>query len=692
MNRISKNTGCLLACLLILVPCRLAGQDSIPAVAKDNIYARSRVADETTIKLRWAPSNTKAWVDGKKYGYTVERYTMMIDKVWQDSPVKLVVDRKFTPLPLVEWEQAIHESDYAAVIAQAFYGEEFSLTSVSGDIGSIINQANELEQRFATSVFMAEYDYKAAEMAGWAWTDTLAKPNEKYLYRIYLNRPGNEEGDTAVVYTGFDEMRPLPAPIGLTAVFGDKSVMLSWNYALLASTYHSYHVERMAEGETVFHRITEIPVSTLTEGMAEIMYIDSLPDNERNYLYRIHGLTGFDETGPPSDTIRGKGKEPASCIPYIINGAFTGKDTVAVYWEFDCPRIELVEKLQLWRSQYPEKDFDLVMDNIPVEAREESFILRDELNYIKLIAINKDSTQRESFPFLLRQTDSIPPAVPTGLKVTIDTLCVAHLEWDANQEPDLRGYRILRGFTETEEKSSILSDFLPVNEYADTLSLDLANARVYYALTAADIRYNESQRSQSVSAAKPNRITPDEPVFTGYEMEGGKVKLSWLTSPGQADVKYILMRRASGQEGEGDVIFTGDHTRNAYTDEPEESGSYAYWVVATGAGGKQSKSPQALVLYISVEEDLNAVSGFRSYADRKRNYIELSWRKHERAQKYRIYKAEEGSPMSLWKETEAATNRIADEHVSPDTQYSYTILFVSPQGRVSKSKTIVVHY
>ena len=89
MNRTSKYTGCLLACLLVLAPCRLVGQDSIPAVVKDNIYARSRVVDETTIKLRWAPSNTKAWIDGKKYGYTIERYTMQPLFLWPNMIINL---------------------------------------------------------------------------------------------------------------------------------------------------------------------------------------------------------------------------------------------------------------------------------------------------------------------------------------------------------------------------------------------------------------------------------------------------------------------------------------------------------------------------------------------------------------------------------------------------------------------------
>jgi hypothetical protein len=63
--------------------------------------------------------------------------------------------------------------------------------------------------------------------------------------------------------------------------------------------------------------------------------------------------------------------------------------------------------------------------------------------------------------------------------------------------------------------------------------------------------------------------------------------------------------------------------------------------VAEAANGKQSKSPQPLTPDISVEETLNRVAGFSSYTDRKHKYIELSWRRHEKAKKYRIYKAQE---------------------------------------------------
>jgi fibronectin type 3 domain-containing protein len=139
-------------------------------------------------------------------------------------------------------------------------------------------------------------------------------------------------------------------------------------------------------------------------------------------------------------------------------------------------------------------------------------------------------------------------------------------------------------------------------------------------------------------------------------------------------------------------MFFLDNTIKQYTDELPESGLYQYYVIAHDSNGKDSHSPQTLSVNITASNDLEQITRFDSYVNRNNNYIELSWKKQENAESYRLYKAEEAGKPILWKELDASQNRITDENVSPDTKYSYTILFLSPEGRMSQSKTITVNY
>lgn len=678
--------------LLVSTSVLVVAQEEVDYPATENIKGKGRVINESIIKLRWAPTSPKSWLQGRNYGYSVERYTVMINNKWQESPSKVVLNPNVKAVPLVGWEELATKSDYAAVIAQAFYGDDFELNATTNDIGSIINRSSELEQRFATSVFMAEYDYKAAELAGWALTDNTTKKDEKYLYRIILNRPVKQVGDTAAIFIGFADKEELLPPMELRAKWGDKSVMLTWNYQLRAGEYHSYHVEkRSPETNGKFKRITNLPVTVLNADMQDAFYIDSLQNNNIEYSYRIIGLTSFDEESPVSNIVSGRGEKIPSCIPQIYAGEFLSENKAQISWEFKCDEIDLIDRLKLMKSAKIDGEYEPLIENIDRQKNSLQFDIEEPIAYLKLLAINKNTTQTESHPFLLQKIDSIPPAIPIGLEVVIDSIGIAYLEWQVNNEPDLRGYRILRSFADGNEKSVLTPQFIVENHYNDTLSLNLKNEKVYYSLTALDMHYNESQPCPEVVAVKPNNSTPFIPRFLHHETVDGRVRLKWLTDSLSQDLSYTLTRVAQ-DSAYTKILYTGDFQINTYTDEPEISGNYKYVITVTNKLSQKTSSSVPVSIFIEVAVKGNKVSGFNAYIDEKDGYIELSWKKHPKALLYRIYKAEDNKPTTLWTEVDTETNRIVDEHISPNTKYTYTILFTTSTEGLSKASSVSVDY
>lgn len=687
-----KIKNILILCLLVFLSLPITGQTDLQEdVVTENIKGKGRVVDRSAIKLRWAPASPKAWLQGRNYGYLVERHTVMINNKWQDNPKKTVLNPNIKVTPLAGWKEHALKSDYAAVIAQAFYGEDFELNTTANDIGSIINRSSELEQRFTTSVFMAEYDYQAAELAGWAYTDNTTKENEKYLYRIILNRPQKQPGDTAAVFIGFSDKEDLLPPMELRAKWGDKSVMLTWNYELRSREYHSYHVERRSGGmDGKFERITELPFTILNADMREAFYIDSLQNNETQYSYRIIGLTSFGEESPASNVVSGQGEKQPSCIPQIYAGEFISETQAEIFWDFECDESESIDRLQLIRSHKIDGEYSSFVENIDKQIKTLKFEIEEPATYLKLQAIYKNNTRTESYPFRLQQIDSIPPAIPAGLEIVIDSLGVAHLSWQANTETDFQGYRILRSFAGGNEKSVITPQFVKNNFYTDTLSLNLKNEKVYYSLTALDIRYNESAPCPEVAAMKPNTGSLFNPRFTSHKVEGGEVIIQWLTDPLATGLIYMLERQAEDSVYPA-VLYTGDYTISSFSDRPETTGNYEYRILVKDTVTEKITASVPLALFVSVNEE-KKVSRFSAYVNEKDNYIELSWKKHPKAVLYRIYKQEGNNPMALWREIGSETNRMVDQRISVDTKYTYTILFTTQADGLSKASSVYIDY
>ena len=658
-------------------------------------------SSSNSIKLRWAANQPLAWKKGNEYGYLIERYT--ISKNGEAVlPVEstMITSYPLKPKPLAEWETIATSDDNAAVIAQAIYGEEFDVNA-GGGMGQIMAINDQLEQRFTFALMAAEQNYDASIMAGWAYIDQDVRPGEKYLYKVKLALP--EDGGYAVaegsVYASPDFAEELPKPLGFTSIFADGNVMLNWNFNLLQKTYSSYLLERSTDG-TSFQKVNGQPIfnaeDTKEGQQVSLFYNDSISNN-KTYSYRIKGLTPFGEVGPPSNVESGMGKEVLDYTPHISRKRLPTDTKVELEWEFAQEGNAVISGFELRKASKAEGPYKTVVDNIAPTARKASYTGLGRINYFSVVAIGKNGTEKPSFPAIVQPVDSIPPKPPVELIGSIDTTGIVQLNWKANQELDLSGYRIFRANNPEAEFSQLTLSPARENTYTDTVQIRNLNTNLYYKIMAVDQRYNESELSEMLTIEKPDLIPPSSPVVKDYTSTEEGITINWVPSSSEDVIGHAVYRKTlSSEEERWEELTTVliEENKTSYTDAaviPNQS--YAYTIVAQDNSGWESSPSDQLVVKAPKKLFGNSIIRFNGIADRELRLIRLSWKAEStNASEFLIYRAIEGNPLTLYKTVSAENNSFVDDNLVINKNYKYGLRMVEKDGSQSLLKEINVTY
>jgi fibronectin type 3 domain-containing protein len=663
------------------------------------INVRSRI-QKNAVLLRWAASSPVAWKHTNRYGFNIERYTIVRDdSILSESKKKILNQIPVKARPLHEWETPVQNSDYAAVIAQALYGEDFELSGGDAQgIARIINLSQELEQRFAMSLYAADQDFEAACMAGWGWRDNTVKQGERYLYRIVPVMPDNSSLniEQGAGFVAMDEYEELPKPIGLTAVFGDKSVMLAWNYNMLGNIYNSYLIEKSADGRS-FKKVGGIPVTNLNNRDERIYFVDSLIDNTAKCYYRICGITPFGEIGPPSDSITGKGVRLLSYSPNISKVKMNSRGEMEIEWEFDEHGNDLVKSFELSRSDFPDKHYTTVLRNIEPAKRSLLFKELNPTNYFVITAIPYEGEPRKSFPVLVQPADSVPPAIPSNLQGKIDSAGTVTIWWNKNIEADLLGYKVYRSFLKGDELVPLFDIALKDTIYKDTVDINSLNRKVYYTLSSVDLRYNQSDFAPLLELEKPDIIPPASPMISGYKVREDGIEIQWINSSDANVTQHRVWRHEKGTEYMSETLLKSIDNMSVtnYVDTSATTGvQYVYTVTALKNNWLESLPSNELTAFTGFSKQQNMeLDYFNAIVDRQNKMLKLEWNdKLPDVQYYELYKSENGENMSLWKELQSDQHEIIDSNISINTTYRYLIRAILKDGKNTKSKSVNIKY
>jgi len=654
-----------------------------------------------SIKLRWSLSDPYAWKLANNYGYFIDRYTVLKNGELSPSPTKTKLSTiPIKPKPLKEWEAICQTDDNAAIIAQGIYGEDFEISGSSNKFSNIINQSNSLTQRFTFSLMAAERSFNAACMAGLGWNDSTVKRGEKYLYKIYPNIPRNKAVcDTALVYIGSDEVTPLPKPIDVYAAYGDNSVLLSWDTKLLKSYYTTYIIERSEDG-LLFKSLSQLPFSTLNDESGKdagrAFYTDTIK-NGRTFSYRIKGISPFGQYGPPSEVVQGMGKTVMTFVPNINHTQVLNDSTALIGWEFPEEGSALVDHFELNRSANNADDsFTQVIARIDAKQREVRFSPLLPANYFTVSAVDVNGNKRSSFPYLVQAVDSIPPAVPSGLKANIDSIGTVSLQWTANKEPDLLGYAILRGNNRAEEPAIINSKPQTENIFQEKINLNTLNGKIYYSVMALDRRMNQSKACQPVEIIKPDRVPPSSPVLIDSKIsDKGKTTLGWINSSSDDVVSHRLYRKTEQDTAWTTVATISDVKIAQFEDtvSASEGTLLLYSLRAIDRSNNISEPSPVWKVIAHAKQQTGQLKNLRADMDRTNHSITISWKTSSTdIAEYTIYKAKNNEPFSTLQVIPGTRAFYTDTDLAVSNMYRYAVRATLKNGKMGEWKDVKIEY
>lgn len=689
-----KNTFLIFFLLLSFISSAQSITDTL-AKSDNRIEVLARVTEREAL-IRWAPTKPISWKQLNRYGYILERYTIIRDgKTLAEPEARTLSSAPITPQPLAAWEAIVQNNDNAAIVAQAIYGETFNVTGTD-KIEAIVALSEDIEQRHTFALYTADQDFEVAEMAGLGFRDKTAAPNEKYVYRVISAVPEQVNNiQYGGVFQGYQDYEPLPKPIDLVSTFTDAATSLSWNFKIHRSIFTSYNIERAQEGEP-FRKINKRPYTLLNQAADErsgrIYYMDSIANN-KGYKYRVQGISVFGETSPYSEEAGGTGRAALGFTPFLTTKEFLDVNTVKLTWEFPEEANSELSGFVLNRSDGQGETQEVLIKNIPPTARSVQYNKLLPSNYFTISAVGKYGSQKKSFPMLVQPIDSIPPRRPVGLTGKIDSTGVVRIKWDKNTDNDIFGYRVFRGNLEDEEYSQITSKPIATAAFRDTVSIKNLNSNVFYKIVAIDYRYNQSDYSDPLTLKKPDVIPPTSPVFKKFNVDDGKINLDWAKSSSKDAVTTQLYRKENDSK-DWLLIYEGKNEVERYIDKDGKEGNlYSYTLIAIDESKLESSPSPSVSIKIPKTNKENQVRNFYGAANKQEKTIPLSWSyKDDDVVEFELYKSVSGEKMRLLRVVPADTRRLTDTNLKINTTYTYGIRAVFNDGRISKLKKVTIKY
>lgn len=558
--------------------------------------------------LRWVPADFANWRIGLSNGYRLQRFTLSQDgqtlsPTARNASLRTLATR-IRPAAEAVLEAMADTLDAAAVAAAAIYSDTFTVVALGQDeLTRASNETAENDNRYGFGLFAADASYAVALASGLAFVDTTAlAPNTVYVYTLYFYDPANPTTLGTALGTGSINtaqalvLPPVPAP---KVTVRGQDALLSWSKQGLDAYYIGYRVERSGDNGNTWESRNNTPLLA-TESDAPnadkqtLYFTDTLNAANVNYLYRIRGQSPYGFNWPVSESSNAS-SAPAELgvVPDIRSLNRTANNNLQLNWTFAPEALSKIQGFKVYRAKLVDGPYEAITGLLGTSTTTYTDESPQSSNYYTVKALDLNGKEWESIPVLGQPADVTPPAAPNNLQGQIDATGNVSLNWTANTESDLLGYRVYSSNLPDAEFLQLTEQPIERNTFTYNIDLKTLSENIYFKIMAIDQRQNNSGFSNVLVLKRPDIVPPAQPLLSGVEPMNKGATVKWTPSSSDDVVKHILQRRPKGNTKWTDVHTWNDTLSQAqtwldstHTDEAE----WEYRVLAYDEAGLISSS------------------------------------------------------------------------------------------------------
>lgn len=305
-----------------------------------------------------------------------------------------------------------------------------------------------------------------------------------------------------------------------------------------------------------------------------------------------------------------------------------------------------------------------------------------------------DSLTSISFSHLLE--DSISPEIPVVISGECDTAGVVTIKWVANEEEDLRGYRLFKTYrTDLDPDRVFVNDTLAI-EITDTIDLKMPYNSIFYRIYALDHHFNASLPTAYIEVKIPDNKPPTNGFIKDYSVGIKGITIEWQKSVAYDLKKMYLLRKADTDfEFKPLLVLQGDSLKvESFTDTTTKSSvRYEYAVQSEDESGNLSELSETMNIQQYDKRIINPVTNLKGIASRENRMVKLSWTYPEEAVGFRIYRSRNEEPLQTHKYVKGTEREYYDKELKPNSEYTYLLVAELKKGKKSGySKKVIVKY